>query len=129
MNNAGLQGKPMPNNPVLVKSQNFAVRITRAHQYLVKVKDERRISDQLYRSGTSISANISEAQYAQTKADFITKMHIALKEANESRNWIEILHRTGFFDDAVFISIHNDIAEIIKLLTSILNTAKKNSEK
>lgn len=111
---------------VQYKAQDFAVRVTRAQQYLVSVKKEKRISDQLYRSGTSISANISEAQYAASKADFINKMQIALKEANESKNWIEILYRTDFIDQATFSSILADVEEIIKLLTSIVRTAKKN---
>lgn len=107
------------------KAQDFAVRITKAQKYLVDVKKEKRISDQLYRSGTSISANISEAQYAASKADFINKMQIALKEANESRNWIEILYRSEYIDQIVFRSIHADIEEIIKLLTAIIRTSKR----
>lgn len=109
------------------KAQDFAVRITKAQKYLVDVKKERRISDQLYRSGTSVSANISEAQYAASKADFINKMQIALKEANESRNWIEILYRSEYIDQIVFRSIHADIEEIIKLLTAIIRTSKRTS--
>lgn len=115
-------------NIIVLKSQDFAVRITKAHRYLVETKREKRISDQLYRSGTSISANVSEAQYAQSRADFITKMHIALKEANESKNWIEILYRSEYIDRDVFQSIYQDVIEIIRILTSILKTAKGNCE-
>ena len=112
-------------NVILIKSQDFACRVVKAQKYLVEEKHERRMSDQLCRSGTSIAANVSEAQYAQSKADFIAKMQIALKEANESKNWLEILYRTDYIDKVVFESIYADIIEIIRLLTSILNSAKK----
>lgn len=117
----------MPESITLTKARAFAVRVTKAKRFLNDNKNEFRISDQLYRSGTSIAANVSEAQYAQSKADFITKLHIALKEANESKNWIEILHDTDYFDDRAYQSINSDITEIIKLLISSINTAKKNT--
>lgn len=112
---------------VLDKAEAFAVRITNAYRYLVEQKKERRMSDQLYRSGTAIQALIAEAQYAQSTADFINKMQIALKEANESRNWIKILHETGYFDDNVFNSIYDDINQIVMILSAIVRNAKKNS--
>lgn len=110
---------------VLCKIRLKTLQLGLAQKYLISVKNEKRISDQLYRSGTSISANISEAQYAASKADFINKMQIALKEANESKNWIEILYRTEIIDQVVFQSIHADVEEIIKLLTAIINSAKR----
>jgi four helix bundle protein len=119
----------MDKNRVLDKALNFAVRVTNAHKYLVKSKNEHRISDQLYRSGTSIQANISEAQYAISHADFICKMQIALKEANESRNWITLLHKTNYIDDRTYESIYNDVNEIVMMLIAILKTAKNNSFK
>lgn len=113
------------NNPIKEKAEAFAVRIVNAYKYLLTVKKEKRISDQLYRCGTSIQANIAEAQYAVSHADFICKMQIALKEANEARSWIVLLHRTEYFDDKTFDSIYSDINEIIIILISILRTAKE----
>jgi len=113
----------------LIKAQAFAVRICKAKQYLNTVKRESRMADQMYRSGTSIAANVSEAQYAQSKADFITKLHIALKEANETKNWLTILHQSGFIEKPGFDSMDTDVTELIKLLTASLNTAKRNLDK
>ena len=114
---------------VLDKAMNFAVRVTNAYKYLVDVKHEKRISDQLYRSGTSIQANISEAQYAVSHADFINKMQIALKEANEARNWITLLYKTGLFGQKEYDSIYSDINELVIMLIAIQRTARQNKEK
>lgn len=111
-------------NVILKKSHDFAVRATNAAKYLRNEKHEYRISDQLYRSGTSINANILEAQYAQSLADFISKMQIALKEANESRGWVNLLHDTGYFDDRQYTSIYSDINEIVIILIAILKSSK-----
>lgn len=108
----------------LKKAENFAVRITNAHKFLAEVKNERRISDQLYRSGASVMANLAEAQYAASEADYINKVRIALKEANESRQWIELLHKTGYLEDAVYGSILRDINEIIVILIAIVKPRK-----
>lgn len=109
----------------LKKAEDFAVRITNAHQYLVQTKKEYRISDQLYRSGTSIMANLAEAQYSATAADYQNKVRIALKEANESRQWIELLYQTHFFDQKVYDSILRDINEIIVILIAIVRPKSK----
>lgn len=111
---------------VLYKAQAFAIRIVKAHEYLVNEKKEYRISDQLYRSGTAIAALIAEAEFAQSKADFVSKMQIALKEANESKNWIYLLYSTGFIDERPYKSIYRDINEIIATLIKIITTTKKN---
>ena len=112
-------------NPVIqLKAMAFAVRIVKVRDYLVKEKHEHRISDQLFRSGTSIQANVAEAQYAVSHADFINKMQIALKEANESRNWIELLFQSGFFPEAAYQSLYDDINQIVMILIAILRTAK-----
>lgn len=108
------------------KADAFAVRIVNAHRYLREVKHEYRMSDQLYRSGTSIQANVAEAQYAESHSDFIHKMSIALKEANESRNWINLFYKSGYINQRTFDSISEDINEIIVILVSILKTAKQN---
>lgn len=106
----------------LKKAEHFAVRITNAYKYLTEVKNEKRISDQLYRSGTSVMANLAEAEYAASVPDYVNKVRIALKEANESRNWINLLHKTGFFDDKTYNSIYKDINEIIIILIAIIKT-------
>ena len=108
----------------LKKAEGFAVRITNAHKYLVETKKEMRISDQLYRSGTSIMANLAEAKYAASNADYIYKVRIALKEANESRQWIELLYRTGYFDQKIYDSLLKDINEIIIILVAIVRPKK-----
>ena len=109
-------------NPVLDKSYLFSVRIVKACKYLRESKNETVMSKQLLRSGTSIGANIAEAQEAQSTADFITKLNIALKEASESEYWIRLLHDTGYFTDLQFRSIHMDCLELKRLLSSIIHT-------
>ena len=84
------------------------------------------MSTQLLRSGTAISALIAEVQYAQSKADFINKMSVALKEANESRNWITLLHDGDYIDDKAYNSIYDDINQIVMMLVSIVRTSKMN---
>lgn len=111
------------------KATAFGVRISKAYIYLVKEKGEKRSSDQLYRSGTSISANIAEAQYAASRADFINKLQIALKEANEARNWINILYRSGYFSKPEYDSIYKDVNELVIILIASIKTAKQNNSK
>ena len=114
-------------NVIYKKSYDFAVRIVRLYQYLSKQKNEYVLSKQLLRSGTSIGASIREAKFAQSKADFISKNSIALKEANESDYWIDLLKDTGFLDKKSHESIKKDIEEIIRLLVSIVKSSKHNS--
>ncbi len=101
------------------KSFEFAVRIVRLYQHLSESKKEFVLSKQLLRSGTSIGANVSEAQKAQSRADFNAKMNIALKEANESFYWLRLLHKTDYLTDNQYDSIEKDIKEIIAILVSI----------
>jgi four helix bundle protein len=91
---------------------------------LVTEKREFVLSKQLLRSGTSIGANIREAEHAESKADFIHKMSIALKEANESTYWIELLFKSDYINENQFNNLNNDLIEILKLLTSIIKTSK-----
>ena len=109
----------MRENTVMDKSFAFSVRIVNLHKYLTEQKKEYVISKQLYKSGTSIGANIAEAQRAQSTADFVHKMKIALKEANESQYWLQLLHKTNYLTNKEFDSIHDDLIEILKLLTAI----------
>ena len=118
------------NNIIVEKSELFADRITRMYRYL----SEKRLGDkdmlkQIIRSGTSVGANVSEGQFAQSKADFLTKMTIALKEANETKYWIKRLFAYGSLNDKAFHSILNDNEEIISLLTIITKTTKENLRK
>ena len=117
-------------NIILEKSFDFSVRIVNLYKYLSNQQKEYILSKQLLRSGTSIGANINEAQAGQSKKDFISKMSIASKEARETRYWIELLVATKFLNakDGHVQSILLDIDEIIKLLTSIIKSTKTGNE-
>lgn len=110
-----------------IKSQAFAIRIVRLCRYLNSEKKETILSKQLLRSGTSIGANISESTYAQSMADFISKLHIALKEAAETEYWINILAETEYITSKEKDSILTDCIELIRLLTSSIKTCKESS--
>ena len=93
------------------------------------VKKETTISKQLYRSGTSVEANIAESRYAQSDADFVSKLSISLKEANETCYWLNCLHKANILEEKGFISIYNDAIELVKMLTSAVKTKKENMSK
>jgi four helix bundle protein len=116
----------MKENIVKNKSFGFAIRVVRLYRFLVDEKREFVLSKQLLRSGTSVGAMVREAEHAETKKDFIHKMAIAQKEANESIYWLELLKETNYLSVNEFESLHNDAVEIIKLLTSILKSSKTN---
>ena len=116
-------------NIIESKSFDFAVRIINLYKYLCNDKKEFVLSKQLLRSGTSIGANVSEAEKAQTKADFYTKMTIALKEANETDYWLRLLYATDYLTELEFESLGKDIREIISLLVSITKTTKQELNK
>lgn len=111
-------------NVVKEKAEDFAVRIVRCSRYLRDRHREYSLADQLLRSGTSIGANLSEAEFAQSKADFITKLSISLKEAAETKFWLTLLHKTDLLDDKIFYSLNTDVKNIISLLVSILKKLK-----
>ena len=115
----------MNENAVKEKSKAFALRIIRLYKYLCDEKQEFVLSKQVLRSGTSVGANIREAQRAQSKPDFYSKMNIALKEADETAYWLELLHESGYLEASSFESIYADCEEIIKLLTAITKTQKQ----
>ena len=115
-------------NAIDAKSFNFAVRTVKLYQHLTENKHENVISKQLLRSGTSIGANVSEAEQGQTRADFTAKMHIALKEANETEYWIRLLYATEYLSESEYKSISNDIKEILRLLTSICKTSNQRTQ-
>ena len=112
-------GETLKENQALELSFEFAVRIVNLYKYLTGECREYVMSKQLLRSGTSIGANIAEAQRGQSKADFYAKMCIALKEANETQYWIHLLYRTNYLSKKEYNSIETDIEEILRLLTSI----------
>jgi four helix bundle protein len=114
----------MKENAIRDKSFAFALRIVKLYQYLTEQKKEYVLSKQLLRSGTAIGALVREAQQAESKADFIHKLAIALKEANESDYWLELLHQSGYVDSKGFKSISADVEELLKLLTSIIKTTR-----
>ena len=101
-------------NVVKDKSFAFSVRIIRLYQYLCSDKKEYVLSKQLLRSGTAIGALIREAEQAESKADFIHKLAIALKEANETDYWLDLLKETDYLEDKAFNSIKNDVVELLK---------------
>ena len=115
----------MENSIIQEKALDFAVRIVNLYKYLINTKNEYVMSKQLLRSGTSIGANIAEGERGQTKPDFTWRMSIALKEANETSYWLTLLHRTEFLSDKEFERLHQNIKEIIAILTAICKTATK----
>ena len=116
--------KDVDSNVIVGKSKAFAIRCIRLRTYLCENKCEYEISKQLLRSGTSIGANVKEAIRGQSKADFIAKMNISLKEASETEYWLELLHETEYLTEEQFNSMYNDCKELLRILTSIVKTSK-----
>ena len=116
----------MKENLLIEKTIAFAARIIKLHQHLIKAKNEVTISGQIVRSGTYIGANVNEANYAQSRADFISKMHIALKETAETEYWIQLLGITEYITQEKTKSLLNDCLEIKRILVATINTAKEN---
>ncbi|MBR2206184.1 MAG: four helix bundle protein [Prevotella sp.] len=115
--------------PLHTKSYNFAVRIVKMFLHFTENDWKlQAIYKQVLRSGTSISANVHESEFAQSASDFASKLHIALKEANETMNWLNLLHDTDFLNDNGFESLGNDCNEVIALLVSSIKTIKKNNQ-
>lgn len=115
----------MEKNIIESKSFEFAIRIVNLYKYLCEQKNEYVISKQLLRSGTSVGANVAEAQQAQSKADFISKINIALKEATETKYWLNLLKATDYLTEKETKSIVDNCIEIEKILVAILKTAKQ----
>ncbi len=117
----------MGDNIIYNKSYDFAIRVVRLYKYLVAEHKEYVLSKQVLRSGSAIGALVREAKFAQSKADFISKMSIALKEANETSYWLDLLHDTNYINQKMHQDINSDISEIISLLVSIVKSSKNNS--
>ena len=111
------------------KSYAFGLRVIKAYKFLNKKNCEYALSNQLLRSGTAIGALIREAEYAQSTADFINKMSIALKETNETEYWLMLLKDSNYITDKMFNSIIEDCQEILRLLISTIKTSKLRKNK
>ena len=116
---------PCSDNIIVEKSFEFSVRIVNLYKYLTTEFKEYVLSKQLLRSGTSIGANVAEAQRGQSHADFLAKMSIALKEANETYYWLKLLYRTDFLSKSQFDSLEKDILELLGILMAICKTANQ----
>ena len=115
------------------KSRVFAIRIVNCYKYLTEQQKECVLSKQLLRCGTSIGANTRESRNAQSRPDFLvalkdfpSKLNVALKEADETEYWLDIIHATGYIDDAMYKSLEKDCGELIALLISIIKKTKRN---
>lgn len=107
------------------KSISFAVRIVKFYKFLCEEKKEYILSKQVLRSGTSIGANIRESRNAQSKADFINKLNVALKEADETQYWLEVMEKSEIINSEQVESLNKDLSELIAILVSSLKTLKK----
>lgn len=115
----------LSNNQVAEKSKAFAIRIIRLYQFLIEEKREYVMSKQILRSGTSIGANVREALRGQSKADFCSKLHVSLKEAEETKYWLELLEAGEYISHKQLLSLQSDGDELIRLLVAILKTSKQ----
>ena len=113
------------NNFIEMKSFNFAVRIINLYKYLTDKKKEYVLSKQLLRSGTSIGANVAEAEQAQSRLDFISKMNIALKETSETKYWIKLLQATDYLSQEESSSVLDDCVELEKILVRFIKSSKQ----
>ncbi len=107
------------------KSMNFAIRIVSLYHFLNQTKQERIMSKQILRSGTSVGANLREGQFAESPADFIHKYSIAQKECSETSYWLELLNKTDYITTEQYISLDTDCTELMKMITSSIITRKK----
>lgn len=118
----------MDKNIIESKSFDFAVRIVNLYKHLTTEKKEFVLSKQLLKSGTSIGANVSEAEKGQSKADFNAKMNVALKEANETYYWLRLLHATEYLTVKEFSILEKDVNEILSILTAICKKTNSNKD-
>ena len=116
----------MENNTVAEKSIAFSIRLIKIYKILTQDRKEYILSKQLLRSGTAIGALIREAEHGQSKADFLNKMNIALKEANETDYWLLLLYKGKFLNEKEYQSIIEDCTELLKMLIKIVKTTKEN---
>ena len=112
-------------SPLKSKTEAYADRITLLYDYLITNKHEHVMATRIYRSGTSIGANVMESRFAQSGADFINKLNIALKEAGETEYWLGRLYKSGKIDKRGYESMKSDNTEIVKMLVASIKTMKK----
>ena len=115
----------MVESVLATKSLNFAIRMVNCVRFLQCEKNEYVMSKQILRSGTSIGANIHEALYAQSKADFASKLSISLEEASETAYWLTLLQKTEYLTSELYKSLRTDVDEIIKMIIASLKTVKE----
>ncbi len=113
---------------VYVLSKQFALRIIKLYKFLTEEKNEHVMARQIYRSGTSIGANFAERKFASSRADYLNKMRIALKEANETLYWLELLRESDYIKPKEFESLSNDLKTIIGTTVNIINKVKENDK-
>ena len=113
---------------LLEKSEAFSGRIVKMYQYLTSQKNELVMSNQVLRSGTSIGANVAESRNAQSTADFIHKLSIALKESDETMFWLKSLYKGDYLNEKEYESIYNDVEELVKILVSSIKTLKNKQQ-
>ena len=116
----------MKENPIISKSESFAINIVNLYKEITTEKNEYVLSKQLLRSGTSIGANAAEAVRGQSSADFYAKMNISLKEASETQYWLNLLYKTDYINIEKYEKINNDCEELIRILVSITKKQKDN---
>ena len=107
------------------KSRDFAIRIVKCYKYLTEQQKEWVLSKQLLRCGTSIGANMRESRNAQSRLDFLSILNVALKEADETEYWLDIIHASGYIDDVMYESLEKDCSELVALLVSIIKKLKE----
>ena len=112
-----------------ILAESFAIKIVELERYLREECKERRMSDQIFRSATSIGANISEAKYAESTSDYIHKLSISQKEANETLYWLRLLFKTRYIDDVRFSELYNDCQELLRVITDVILKVKRNQNK
>ena len=115
------------NSLVYAKSKKFSIRIVKLYSFLCEERKEYVMSRQLLKSGTSIGANLAEAECAISRADFLAKVYISLKETMETIYWLELLHETDYLSQELFFSLHRDAEELRKMLSSTTKTMQENN--
>ena len=110
-------------NTIVIKSKKFAINSINLYKILLEKKKEYILSKQFVKSATSIGANIKEADNSMSKKEFISKLNISLKEANETQYWLELLFETNYIDEKQFNLFHTECVELIRLLTAIIKTS------
>lgn len=110
-------------------AEAFAVKIVELERYLREERKERRMSDQIYRSATSIGANIAEAKYAESTSDFLHKLAISQKEANETLYWLRLLYRSNYIREDQYLALYNDCQELLRVITGVILSVKRNNKK